>query len=52
MSRSHMTASLPQAGGGGGGYTHILPILVCATQRGRDFDTPDLERGIHVRGIF
>ena len=51
MSRSHMTASLPQAGVGGG-YSDILPILVCATQRGRDFDAPDLERGIHVRGIF
>ena len=25
---------------------------VCATQRGRDFEAPDLERGIHFRGIF
>ena len=22
---------------GGGGYSHTLPIRVCATQRGRDF---------------
>ena len=38
--------------GGGGGYSHTLPIRVCAAQRGRDFEAPDLERGIHFRGIF
>ena len=37
---------------GGGGYSHILPIRVCAAQRGRDFEAPDLERGIHFRGVF
>ena len=35
-----------------GGYSHILPIRVCAAQRGRDFEAPDLERGIHFRGVF
>ena len=39
-------------GGGGGGYSHTLPIRVCAAQRGRDFEAPDLERGIHFRGFF
>ena len=39
-------------GGGGRGYSHTLPIWVCAAQRGRDFDAPDLERGIHFRGVF
>ena len=39
-------------GGRGGGYSHTLPIQVCAAQRGRDFEAPDLERGIHFRGIF
>ena len=39
-------------GGGGGGYFHTLPIRVCATQRGRDFEAPDLEQGIHFRGVF
>ena len=39
-------------GGGGGGYSHTLPIRVCAAQRGRDFEAPDLERGIHFRGVF
>ena len=34
----------------GGGYSHTLPIRVCAAQRGRDFEAPDLERGIHFRG--
>ena len=29
------------------GYSHTLPIRVCAAQRGRDFEAPDLERGIH-----
>ena len=40
------------AGGGGGGYSHTLPIRVCAAQRGRDFEAPDLVRGIHFRGVF
>ena len=39
-------------GGGGRGYSHTLPIRVCAAQRGRDFEAPDLERGIHFRGVF
>ena len=33
----------------GGGYSHTLPIRVCAAQRGRDFEAPDLERGIIFR---
>ena len=37
---------------GGGGYSHTLPIPVCAAQRGRDFEAPGLERGIHFRGVF
>ena len=37
---------------GGGGYSHTLPIRVCAAQRGRDFEAPDLERSIHFRGVF
>ena len=37
--------------GGAGGYSYTLPIRVCA-QRGRDFEAPDLERGIHFRGVF
>ena len=36
----------------GGGYSHTLAIRVCAAQRGRDFEAPDLERGIHFRGVF
>ena len=28
----------------GGGYCHTWPIRVCAAQRGRDFEAPDLER--------
>ena len=36
----------------GGGYSHTLPIWVCAAQRGRDFEAPDLERGIHFRGVL
>ena len=35
-----------------GGYSHTLLIRVCAAQRGRDFEAPDLERGIHFRGVF
>ena len=37
---------------GPGGYSHTLPIRVCAAQQGRDFEAPDLERGIHFRGVF
>ena len=36
---------------GGGEYSHTLPIRVCASQRGRDLEAPDLERGIHFRGV-
>ena len=36
----------------GGGYSHTLPIRVCAAQRGRDFEAPDLERGIHFRRVL
>ena len=39
-------------GGGGGGDSHTLPIQVWATQRGRDFEAPDLEQGIQFRGVF
>ena len=39
-------------GGGVGGHSHTLPIRLCAAQRGRDFEAPDLERGIHFRGVF
>ena len=35
-----------------GGYSHTLPIRVCAAQRGCDFEAPDLEWGIHFRGVF
>ena len=35
-----------------GGYSHTLRIRVCASQRGRGFEAPDLERGIHVGGVF
>ena len=35
-----------------GGYSHTLPIRVCAAQRGCDFEAPDLKRGIHFRGVF
>ena len=31
--------------------SHTLPIRVCAAQRVRDFEAPDLERGIHFRGV-
>ena len=35
-----------------GGYSHTLPIRLCAAQRGHDFEAPDLEWGIHFRGVF
>ena len=34
---------------GGGGYSLTLPIRVCTASRGRDFEAPDLERGISFR---
>ena len=34
------------------GYSHTLHIRVCAAQQGRDFEAPDLERGIYFRGVF
>ena len=47
-SMSSISAQMP----GGGGYSHTLPIRVCAAQQGRDFEAPDLEWGIHFRGVF
>ena len=38
--------------GGGGGYSHTLPIRVFAAQGGCDFEAPDLERAIHFTGVF
>ena len=35
-----------------GGYSYTLPLRVCAAHRGRDFEAPDLEWGIHFRGVF
>ena len=34
------------------GYSYTLPIRLCAPQRGRNFEAPDLEWGIHFRGVF
>ena len=48
----NFTCGLPVYGAVPGGYSHTLPIRVCAAQRGRDFEAPDLERGIHFRGVF
>ena len=40
-------------GGGGGTPIHYLyGYGVGAAQRGRDFEAPDLERGIHFRDVF
>ena len=49
---SRTGGSIPRAAPRGGGYIHTLPIRVCAAQQGRDFKAPDLERGVHFRGIF
>ena len=40
------------AGPPGGGVLPYITYTVCAAQRGRDFEAPDLERGIHFRGVF
>ena len=42
----------PPGEGGGKGYSHPLSIKVCAAQQGFDFEAPDLEWGIHFRGVF
>ena len=52
LSRQEIKWQFNPRGGGEGGYSHTLPIRVCAAQRGRDFEGPDLERGIHFRGVF
>ena len=49
--RGHMIPDYPRGVGGEGG-TWVFFRWVCAAQRGRDFDAPDLERGIHFRGVF
>ena len=43
---------VPEPTGGGGGYSHTLPIQVRAAQQGYDFEASDLEQGIHLRGVF
>ena len=43
--------STDRIGSGPGGYSPKIPIRVCAAQRGRDFGTPYLERGIHFRDV-
>ena len=42
----------PWTPGGGGGYSQTLPMRVCAAQRGRDFEAPDLERGTLAEAFF
>ena len=39
----------PLNGNGLATFCTGVPIRVCATQRGHDFGTPDLERGIHIQ---
>ena len=51
MDQSRRFAGVPNLGKPGGGYSHTLPIRVCAAQRGRDCEAPDLERVIHFRGV-
>ena len=57
--KSYEEGNDPRGGGGGGAAQpgeeavgQHIPIRVCAAQRGRDFEAPDLERGIHFRGVF
>ena len=33
------------------GYSHTVPIGLCAAQRGCDFGASDLERSIHFRDV-
>ena len=42
-------------GGGGGGGGGVLPYITytgMCRPTGRDFEAPDLERGIHFLGVF
>ena len=50
--RGERAVSLNPCAFSGGGYSTPIPIRVCAAQQGRDFEAPDLERGIHFRGVF
>ena len=52
MSKLSISWTGVPVGGGGGGYSHTLPIRACAAQRDCDFEAPDLERGIHFIGVF
>ena len=52
LTKVRTTRTPTPAGRRGGGYSHTLRIRVCAVQRGRDFEAPDLERGIHFGGVF
>ena len=52
MDTGYLYTMYTPGGGGGRGYSHTLPIRVCAAQQGRYFEAPDLERGIHFRGVF
>ena len=46
-------ARLPSCFPGGGGYSHTLPIRVCAAERGRDFSTGyPFQRRLLERGII
>ena len=36
----------------GGGVLQYISYTGMCPQRGRDFEAPDLERGIHFKGVF
>ena len=41
-----------QAPGGAGGVLPYITYTGMCCPKGRDFEAPDLERGIHFRGVF
>ena len=43
---------LGSAGPGGGGVLPYITYTGMCRPKGRDFEAPDLERGIHFRGVF
>ena len=45
-----MLTSIP--GGGGGGVLPYITYTGMCRPTGCDFEAPDLERGIHFRGVF